>query len=269
MTIARIFPTKTSMSPNDPDVYFDNPFLYTPNYDEVHISVTFTWDIPRARELAINWETKGKVKIGGCAFDDPGQEFIPGLYLKKGVVITSRGCPNHCSFCFVPKREGKIREIEVKEGNIIQDNNLLACSDRHINLVFDMLKNQKAIEFKGGLEKQRVTDKIAKRLSGLRIKELWLACDQANSLKPLEKAIKILNKNGFNQNKIHCFVLIGNDMIENQNRLREVYRLGAMPFAQLLRNENNQSYTKEWKQFARKWSRPAIIRSINKIVKGE
>jgi hypothetical protein len=32
------------------------------------------------------------VKVGGPAFSAPGGDFIPGRYMKRGYVITSRGC---------------------------------------------------------------------------------------------------------------------------------------------------------------------------------
>ena len=102
--IARVFPTKTSMCPTDKDAYFSMPDLFTPIYDEIHISCTFTWDIKKAKQLAIVWKNHGEVKIGGVAIDgESDQPMVEGMYLRKGVTITSRGCPNNCSFCFVKK----------------------------------------------------------------------------------------------------------------------------------------------------------------------
>ena len=135
-----------------------------PKYDEIHISCAFTWDIEYAKYLAKEWANYGEVKIGGPALNDKGGNFVSGKYLKVGVVITSRGCPNNCSFCFVPKREGKLRELPIVEGNVIQDNNLLACSKSHIEKVFTMLKKQKRIDFSGGFEASRITDKIVEKL---------------------------------------------------------------------------------------------------------
>lgn len=97
--------------------------------DEVHVSVTFTWDIPIAEWLAKQWEPVATVKIGGPAYNEPGGDFIPGMYMRHGYVITSRGCPNRCWFCAVPKREGgMLRELPVTDGWILTDDNLLACS---------------------------------------------------------------------------------------------------------------------------------------------
>jgi len=109
----------------------------------VHISVAFTYDIPRAMRLERRWRVLGvPVQIGGPAFDAPGGEFMPGMYVKNGYVITSRGCPNSCWFCSVPKREGPLRELQIHDGWNIMDDNLLACSDGHILSVIDTLKRQ-------------------------------------------------------------------------------------------------------------------------------
>lgn len=267
MKIARVFPTKTSMSPTDTDAYFDEPDLFTPIYDEVHISVTFSWDKKRADKLANAWNGYGSVKMGGVAIHgESDKPFKAGMYLKKGITITSRGCPNHCFFCMV--RKGELTEFDdFCEGNIVQDNNLLACSDRHLDLVWSMLKRQKGIELKGGLESSRITPKIAETLRGLRIKSLWFACDHPNAIKPLEKAISILKRAGFTRNHLFCYVLCGGDLIEEENRLRSVYEIGCLPFAQLYRNkEDNIKYSKECKRFQRTWSRPAAFKTLMKAI---
>ena len=255
--IARVFPSKTSMCPMDKDAYFGEPDFMTPLYDEVHISVSFTWDILKAQKLADAWRSHGKVKIGGPAID--GESDLPfqaGLYLKHGVTITSRGCPNKCSFCRV--RKGLIEFDTFPEGNIVQDNNILACSDRHWDKVMAMLKKQRRIEFKGGLEKYRITPKVAEDLRSLSISTLWLACDQPNGIAPLRKAVGLLKKAGFTRSHIYCYVLIGDNARENIHRLKEVWDIGAMPFAQLFKPGE---YTNGWKRFQRRWSRPVITRS--------
>ena len=50
MKIARVFPAKTSMSPTDPLAFFGPPTLeaIAAEPEAVHISVTFSWDIPKA-----------------------------------------------------------------------------------------------------------------------------------------------------------------------------------------------------------------------------
>ena len=262
MKIARVFPTKTSMCPIDKDSYFGSPNLFTPQYDEVHISVIFTWDIKKALYLRRCWKLKAKdVLVGGPAFNGESKKpMVSGMYLKKGITITSRGCPNNCSFCLV--KNNLVELSTFPEGNIVQDNNFLACSKNHRENVYKMLRKQKGIEFKGGLDKFFLTKEKAEELRSLRIRSLWLACDQPNSIKFLAKAVKILKRVGFKKNHLYCFCLIGKDMEEEENRLKEIFNIGCMPFAQLYRDKNNSiQYSKEWKHFAKLWSRPAIIRA--------
>lgn len=61
------------MTPDDDMAFFGEPdmFAILKEPDAVHISVTFTWDIPKAEQLLYAWETLGvPVEIGGPAFDD-------------------------------------------------------------------------------------------------------------------------------------------------------------------------------------------------------
>jgi len=175
MRILRVFPRRTKATPTDDLVRIGvGPTLFD-EADEIHISVTFTWDLPLAYKLAREWDHVAPVKIGGPATNEMGGEFVPGRYLKKGYVITSRGCPNKCWFCSVWKREGQhVRELPITEGWNILDDNLLACSQSHIESVFGMLRGQKErAEFTGGLEAARLTRDIASMLYSLRPKQVF------------------------------------------------------------------------------------------------
>jgi hypothetical protein len=261
MRIARVFPTKTSMSPVDKDAYFDGPGIFTPQYDEVHISTVFSWDIPRANELAKQWSGKGLVKIGGPAISgEPITPFQSGMYLRPGITITSRGCPNRCCFCLI--KQDLIEFDDFPEGNIIQDNNILACSARHWRLVIDMLKNQREIEFKGGLEARRLTPQKVEDLKILRIKSLWFACDTPEAIPEIRKVGKLLKD--FKRKKLYCYVLIGKDQREEKERLNKVYEAGFYPFAQLYKAVEPIAYSHDWKMFQRQWSRPAAIYAMKK-----
>lgn len=263
--VIRVFPVRTSYTPIDKYSFVGMPPFNSliPEHDEIHISVTFTWDKDKAEMLKRNWQmvTDKPVLIGGPAYNDPGNGFLPGMYVKQGVTFTSRGCPNHCEFCFVPKREGKLRELPIIEGNEIADNNILACSTDHINKVFEMLKKQKGISFKGGLESKRLTSKIAEMLRCLSIKELWLACDKAENLDGTIKAIQLLKSVGFTQGHIRCYVLIGFNWIEEEYRLKELFKVGCLPFTQLFQPEIKIDYSHEWKTRNRTWSRPAAYKT--------
>jgi hypothetical protein len=173
----RVFPKQTKWTPTDELAFVGMPPLFRPPVQPVRISVVFTWDIPIAKKLHRAWSAYyPDVQMGGPAFGDPGGEFVPGRYIKDGVTITSRGCVRRCPWCFVPKREGRLRELEIKPGWIVQDNNLLACSRKHIEAVFAMLQQQRrAVTFSGGLDTRLLKDWHRKLFDTVKIHELWFA----------------------------------------------------------------------------------------------
>lgn len=66
--IARVFPRRTNMSPDDELTFFGLPTIeaMAMDIDEVHISVTFTWDLEKAEELYEAWQLLGvPVEVGG------------------------------------------------------------------------------------------------------------------------------------------------------------------------------------------------------------
>lgn len=268
--IIRVFPRRTSMTPGDDYAFVSDPPLFMPPADEVHISCTFTWDIPEAKRLADAWGQYYPVKLGGCALSSPANEFVPEFYIRQGVTITSRGCNNQCSWCLVPEREGKLREIKIHPGSNILDNNILQCNKEHIAEVFDMLHSQCSICFSGGLDSRLLTDSAADNLRSLRISQLFFACDTKEAIKPLERARHKLND--FTRNQLRCYVLLafnGESISQAQERLEAVWKLGFIPFAQLYQPPDRYiNYSKEWRALARTWSRPAAMKAYMRLQDG-
>lgn len=50
--IIRVFPYKTSYTPDDDMVFIGMPPFIIPEHDEVHISCTFSWDRELCKQLA-------------------------------------------------------------------------------------------------------------------------------------------------------------------------------------------------------------------------
>lgn len=262
--IIRVFPRRTNATPDDEWVRVrTTPSLFD-EADEVHISVAFTWDIPLAEWLAEQWSPVAPVKVGGPAYNEPGGEFVPGMYMKKGYVITSRGCPNRCWFCAVPKREGgQLRELPVRDGWIVTDDNLLACSPGHLDEVFTMLARQPyRPQFVGGLEATLLKPEMAARLRALKPESMFFAYDTPNDLEPLIAAGRMLLDAGFTKasSDLRCYVLCGyrgDSFVAAQHRMGEAWRAGFMPFAMLYRDYEG-NYEAQWKRFQREWANPTI-----------
>ena len=273
MNLARVFPRKTKQSPDDDRAFFGMPDIKTtPYFDAVDVSVAFTWDIPKAEAMAERWRHHtASVRLGGPAYKTPSGEFISGKYVKKGITFTSRGCPNKCWFCSVWKREPKLKELVIQPGHIIQDDNLLACSDEHVRKVFEMLKDQPdPARFSGGLEAKILKEWHVEEMSKLRVDYAYFAYDTKDDLDPLIQAGRVLDRYGFSfeSKKMRCFVLCGfpEDTISAaQTRIEQVIAAGLWTFAMLWRNEKGK-VDRTWSKFQRHWVLPALyFREANQM----
>lgn len=265
----RVFPRRTQWTPEDEKAFIGPPpyGLRIDGRETVRISVTFDRDRKEGERLYTLWrDHHDHVELGGPAYGDPGGEFEPGVFLKPGVTITSRGCPNRCPWCLVPKREGQIRELPIRRGHIIQDNNLLACSPTHIKKVFAMLKTvDQPVKFSGGFDPRLFNRGHADMLRNIKLGEVWFSLDSWASRGHLERSASLLK--GIPRSKRRCFVLVGfnNETIEDADkRIRHAYNLRFDPFAQFYAGPGEQKKTKEWAAFCRTWSRPAAYRTLMK-----
>ena len=265
-TIIRVFPRRTSYTPADDFSFVGDPPMFRPEADEVHISCTFTWDKANAERLCDAWgQYYPVVKLGGAVMGSKPNGFTPGMYVKESVTFTSRGCNNHCPWCFVSQYEGKIKEYELPAlGYRIADNNLLQCSQAHVSKVFAMLHalDQKAT-FSGGLQTSLINDWVVEQLESIKISEMFLACDTDGALGSLQKAVAKLHN--FKRDKLRCYVMIGrNETIHQaEARLIAVWEAGCLPFSQLYQPEEWIEYSQDWQDLNRNWSRPAITKAIN------
>ena len=265
--IFRIFPRRTKATPDDSMTSVGHIQLIRPECDEVHVSVTFSWDKSEAEIIADEYRQCGyRVKIGGVAYGDPGGEFVPGLYVKPGYVFTSRGCPGRCWFCDVWRREGAVRELPITEGWNILDSNLLACSEKHILNVLDMLRKQPhAPEFTGGLDPRYMTVDVLREIKTVKPKQIFTAYDTEDDWQFIPDAIANCWKAGFRKEShtVRAFALIGypRDTFEQAEiRLNRLMNLGVIPMAMLYRDDSGK-VDRKWQQFQRVWARPAITAS--------
>ncbi|MTK63209.1 MAG: hypothetical protein F8N15_01395, partial [Methanobacterium sp.] len=259
MRLIRVFPSRTKATPTDNLAYFGPPDLFA-EADEVHVSVAFTWDKPRAEWLEKQWRHVAPVKVGGVAYGDRNGEFVPGRYVKPGYTFTSRGCPRRCWFCSVWKHTPKATPIpNFAEGWNILDDNLLACPRDHVEAVFAMLRRQgRRVQFTGGLEALSLQDYQVELLAGLTPRpNCFFAYDPGDEFEVMESAARRLISAGFTarSHRLRCYVLVGypKDTLEAaEKRLTDMLAIGMTPMAMLWRPEtlSQAKYTPgpEWRR---------------------
>jgi hypothetical protein len=265
--LIRVFPRRTAATPRDENVRIDTGPHFWDEADEVHVSVSFSWDMKRAEFLADQWRQVGKVSIGGPATGQRGEAFVPGRYVRDGYVITSRGCPRKCWFCDVWKRDGGVRELEIHDGWNILDDNILATSRSHFESVVRMLHRQKERSyFTGGLDPALLTDWHVNLLADLKPRPAcFFAYDPGDKYETLEAAAKKMLAAGWTtaSHRLRCFVLIGHPrdtLNKAESRLGAMLDLGFTPMAMLWRDpKTGLGFSKLWETFQRQWVRPALI----------
>lgn len=189
------------------------------------------------------------------------------MYLKKGYVITSRGCPNKCWFCDVHEVQKEFIELPIEDGWIIQDDNLLACSELHIQNVFEMLKRQPERPELRGLEAKLLKPWHIDLMLDVKPSQMFFAYDTPDDYEPLVAAGKMLQKAGFTlkKRKTYAYVLIGypEDTFEDaERRCIDTLKAGFIPFA-MLHMDKSGFQDPDWKAFQRSWCRVAAIVSSN------
>lgn len=268
LKIARVFPRKNNASPTDSMAFFGVPTIETLAMDieAVHISVTFSWDLEIADDLYEAWQILGvPVFVGGPAFDDRMGDFTPGMYVKPGMVFTSRGCSKECWFCSVPRcSRGIIRELPICDGYNICDDNILGTSEAHFRSVIDMLRRQKErAVFSGGLEPALLQPWHAELLKSINPKTMYTAYDTKDDYEAIRQMTSILWAAGFSPkgHQIKCYCLCGyegDSFDDAEKRMNQIMDVGFLPFAMLYRDESGQT-REEWRKFQREWANSFIV----------
>lgn len=255
----RVFPSRTRATPVDARAFVGDPplWLHESDVQDVAISCTFTWDRPEAERLVKAWKFRfpeARVDLGGPAYGDPGGQFDPGMFLRPGYIITSRGCPNSCPRCMVPGREGGLRLLRIRHGWDVLDNNLLACPEHHIQAVCRMLASQIGVRFTGGLEAHRFRGDVAREILGTKPDRLFFAWDAPGDGRDVWEAVSLTSRitswsAGALRHHVGCYVLMGyeGDTVEHaERRVRQVIKMNARAYPMFFRDENYSRRPPEW-----------------------
>lgn len=266
-------------------------------YEKIYASTIFT----RSKDICLDLQNKyeDKIEIGGTGWDinkvlpDEIELMKPdyNLYtadmiyerikrgigkkeskMKKaqqivdaGLGFTSRGCIRSCEFCFVPKKEGKFREVASisdlinPRSNVVilHDNNFTA--DPHcIDKLHEIRDRKLIVDINQGCDVRLMNDNIAKALSEVKhLRSLHYAWDLMYFESKVIDGIKTLKKY-IKPYKHMCFVLVGFNTTfeEDMYRFKTLVDLGVAPFIMIY----NQKEDIRLKHFAR-WVNSRIYKS--------
>lgn len=255
-----------------------------------HVSIPFTWNLPKARSRCIELQKQGfHVRAGGPAVSlmpdylmdvaEIGGEVNALKHHNPDATFTSRGCIRNCTFCAVPRIEGQFRELSDNEWEpkpLVCDNNLLACSKKHFERVIDRLQPIKKIDFNQGLDVRLLTDYHIRRLMELDLAFVRLAWDHIALESTIITALERLLAAGIPKRKIRVYILFGfNDTPENARyRFETLKKMRIWPSPQRyqpLDTLKKNSYVNEslgWtnrllSDYMRFWSKQAWLGGID------
>ena len=175
------------------------------------------------------------------------------------IIFSSRGCPNKCAFCAVPKLEpifyarSSIKDLIYPSHTkvILWDNNFLHSKYKH--KILDELINLKLkVDFNQGLDARLITEKIARKLKKLKYRFIRLAYDEISDKEAIIKAINHLTNAGYRSKDLIFYTLYNfNDTPEDFFiRLQDMmkWRVSSYPmrYEPLNARKKNIFVSKNW-----------------------
>jgi len=206
----------------------------------LYLSVPFTWLLTKARHMA--QQHKGPVFAGGPAVmlmpdtmcdvaDIETPPPVPPIIMHNPMAtFTTRGCPNACPFCAVPKIEGSFRELRnwpVRP--IVCDNNLLSSSRVHFDRVINALKTMPWVDFNQGLDARLFKPHHADRLAELRHVKVRFAFDHRSTENKVADAVALTRRKGLKNISIYCLIGFRDTPEDARYRLEKVRSWGIRP----------------------------------------
>lgn len=251
-------------------------------YDRVYMSKVFNFS--PADLTAYNAD---EIVRGGTGYDissqlpdeidrlQPDYSIYPHIPTDTAYGFLTRGCPNKCAWCVVPRKEGKIRPymdcdeiaIEGRTKLVLMDNNILAAGDYAKEQLQKIIERGYRVDFNQALDARLVTDDFARLLAKVK----WLdnnrirfGCDTHGQIEQCERAMERINSYGF-KGQYFLYTMLNDNMQECYERInywwkrmqdirarhegREVYA-----YAQPYRDPDNPKFTPpQWQKDMAQW----------------
>ena len=145
----------------------------------------------------------------------------------------TRGCPNKCMWCVVPKKEGAIRPYwdidKVANGRknvVLMDNNFLAAGDYAHEQLDKIIAKGYRIDLNQANDARLMTDEFARKFAKVKWidNRIRFGCDTTAQIKHCERAIEMINSYGF-KGEYFLYTMIGgnNGFEECYNRINYWY----------------------------------------------
>ena len=160
----------------------------------------------------------------------PDYSIYPSIPNDTAYGFLTRGCPNKCLWCVVPRKEGRIRpymdceEIAIEGRNklVLMDNNILAAGEYAIAQMEKIIAKGYKIDFNQALDARLMTDDFARLLAQMKWidNRIRFGCDTHAQIAECERAMRMINSHGY-RGQYFLYTMIGGGGYELQRMLRK------------------------------------------------
>lgn len=200
-----------------------------------------------------------------CVIDYETNFYVDEQWNSYSYIFTTRGCPNNCAYCFVPKIEknkGIIpnweQSINTSRKNVmIFDNNITAYGAEHVtNVAIYCKQNKLKIRLDNAIDCKYIDIEMANALAKMPIEKRGYrtAFDRIEEDGVFQESIKLLLKSGISKYNIMAYVLFNfkDTPIEADYRARECANLGITPYPACFQPSN--AFSRKKKYISPKWT---------------
>ena len=199
----------------------------------------------------------------------PDYTIYPWIKPREAYGFLTRGCPNKCKWCVVPKKEGAIRPyMDVDEiaqhGKrpylTLMDNNILAAGDYAVEQLEKIIRGGYHVDFNQAMDARLITPQYARLLSRVKwFPYIRFGCDTHAQIEHCERALALLHENGWH-GTVFLYCMITSDFDESIARVsywRDKLVAGekTYPHVQPYLDFNDPNWKPpKWQQDMARWS---------------
>ena len=195
------------------------------HYDRIYMSKVFNF----TTDDTSCYDAKEVIR-GGTGYDiasqlpdeidrlQPDYSIYPNIPSDTAYGFLTRGCPNKCPWCVVPRKEGHIRPymdcdeiaIEGRTKLVLMDNNILAAGDYAKEQMRKIIERGYRIDFNQAIDARLVTEEFAELLANIKWidRRIRFGCDTHAQIAECERAIALINGYGY-RGEYFLYTMIG------------------------------------------------------------
>lgn len=237
-------------------VYMSKIFNYTPDFDgAIHAD--------RILKGGTGYDIHSRLPEE-MEFVTPDYSIYPDIDDKTAYGFLTRGCPNKCKWCVVPRKEGPVRpymdvEDVATDGRnklVLMDNNILAC-EYGLQQIAKIADRGYRVDFNQALDARLVTEDVAKLLARVRwLNQIRFGCDTPKQIQECEAAMRMIDHYRGKPASYLMYTMIGSDFDEAVSRLShwkpfKRVRIVAQPFRDV---DNPKQIIPKWQKDLARWA---------------